>query len=94
MTKKLPARRKKTSVLVFKMATHAGVASAFNEWLRRYIETPDQFLREFQAVNEFQQSEANGAEPDYGKTCADYLLKLVKERAGIPARAKAKRRRR
>ena len=29
------------------------VAQAFNEWMRRYIETPEQFAREFQVVIAF-----------------------------------------
>jgi hypothetical protein len=55
------------------------VANAFNEWMRRYTEEPDQFAREWQTVGEFLRQEAAGDEPDYGKSCAAYLSKLMAE---------------
>lgn len=55
------------------------VAAAFNEWMRRYTEEPDQFAREWQTVSEFLKQEAEGVEPDYGKRCAAYLSKLLAE---------------
>lgn len=58
-------------------ATGAAVAWAFNEWMRRYIEEPERFAREFQEVGAYQEAIAEGREPDYGKTCASYLRSLV-----------------
>lgn len=55
------------------------IADAFNEWMRRYTEEPDQFAREWQTVGEFLLQEAAGVEPDYGKSCATYLSKLMAE---------------
>lgn len=51
-------------------------AEAFNEWMRRYIETPEQFEREMAAVNAFLAQARVGREPDYGAQCAAYLEKL------------------
>jgi hypothetical protein len=50
---------------------------AFNEWMRRYIAQPDEFMREFQSVQGFQKSKSK---PSYGKDCTSYLAKLLKER--------------
>lgn len=55
------------------------VANAFNEWMRRYTEEPEQFEREWQSVAEFLQQQADGVEPDYGVTCAAYMQKLIDE---------------
>lgn len=51
---------------------------AFNEWMKRYIETPEDFEREFQAVQGFQSSKGK---PSYGKNCTNYLAKLIAEKA-------------
>ena len=53
------------------------VAQAFNEWMRRYIETPEQFAREFQAVIAFNAATKNGEAPKYGDDCALYLQSLI-----------------
>lgn len=55
------------------------VAQAFNEWMRRYTENPEQFEREWQTVSEFLVQQGKGEEPDYGKSCAAYLSKLIDE---------------
>ena len=52
------------------------VAEAFNEWMRRYTETPDQFVREFQTVNQFLAEQDSGRAPSYGEACAAYLAEL------------------
>lgn len=54
-------------------------AQAFNEWMRRFIEEPERFAREWQSVEEFKRDEAAGKEPDYGETCAAYLSQLKRE---------------
>lgn len=58
------------------------MAQAFNEWQRRYIETPEQFEREFQTIERFQAEAREGAQPSYGETCAAYLGKLMQEPSG------------
>ena len=55
------------------------MVKAFNEWMRRYIEEPDRFEREFQSVNEFLADESDGKEPSYGEACSAYMLKLNEE---------------
>ena len=55
------------------------MAGAFNEWMRRYIEEPERFGREWRTINEFLQEEARGKKPSYGSSCAHYLQQLVDE---------------
>jgi hypothetical protein len=55
------------------------LAAAFNEWMRRYTENPEEFTREFQTVQEFLAAKSSGKEPSYGEHCAEYLLTLVGE---------------
>lgn len=56
-------------------------AIAFNEWMRRYTETPEEFAREFQSVQEFLTQSSGGETPTYGASCAAYFDKLVAEAA-------------
>jgi hypothetical protein len=56
------------------------MAQAFNEWMRRYIEEPERFAREWQTVEEFKADESAGIEPDYGATCEAYLRGLMGEK--------------
>jgi hypothetical protein len=55
------------------------MAKAFNEWMRRYTENPEQFTREFQAVTKFQKQWAEGIIPSYGDECAAYFISLLDE---------------
>jgi hypothetical protein len=48
---------------------------AFNEWMRRYIQEPDQFSREFEEVVAFLDDEEG-----YGTRCNAYLEALIAER--------------
>jgi hypothetical protein len=50
-----------------------------NEWMRRYIEEPEKFAREFQSVTEFLADQAVGKEPSYGERCAAYQFQLLDE---------------
>lgn len=59
--------------------TNAQMVKAFNEWMRRFIEEPDRFEREFQTVSQFVKDEAEGREPTYGEVCAPYLTQLASE---------------
>ena len=59
--------------------TNVQMVKCFNEWMWRFIETPEEFEREFQSVNEFLREESDGVEPSYGEACAAYLTKLSSE---------------
>ena len=55
------------------------MARAMNEWMRRYIEEPERFEREFETVRRFQADEISDGEPTYGKECAAYLFEIAAE---------------
>ena len=59
--------------------TNAQMAKCFNEWMRRFIEEPDRFAREFEMVNQFLADAQDGREPSYGETSAAYMAQLAKE---------------
>lgn len=59
--------------------TDVEMAMALNEWMRRFIEDPAQFQREFETVSEFVTQELNGQEPTYGQTGAAYMHKMLGE---------------
>lgn len=56
-----------------------------NEWMRRFIEEPEKFAREFESVTSFLKDEAEGREPNYGERCAAYIFSLLDELSGAPA---------
>lgn len=58
------------------------ITMAMNEWMRRYIESPDEFQRDFRTVTEFLADNTLGREPSYGESCAAYLFKLLDEMNG------------
>lgn len=51
-------------------------AEAFDEWMRRYIENPEGYEREFQTVSRFLEEQAPGRTTDYGNACDAYLALL------------------
>lgn len=59
--------------------TNLEMAQALNEWMRRYIEAPEQFNAEFRTVGKFLQDEKDGVEPSYGTVGAAYMQKLHDE---------------
>lgn len=59
--------------------TNAQMARAFNEWMRRFIEEPDRFEREFETVNQFLADEQGGREPSYGEASAAYMEQIAQE---------------
>lgn len=65
--------------------TPPDAVKVFNEWMRRFIEEPERFSREFQDVTEFLADEATGAEPSYGQACAEYQFRLLDEMNAAPA---------
>jgi len=63
-------------------------SEAFNEWMRRYIESPEQFAREFEAVTLFLAEQSQHKPPTYGEVCTAYLSQLMAEDIGaefVPA---------
>ena len=59
--------------------TDKQMAAAFNEWMRRYIEEPDKFASEWEAIKTFLAEEQEGREPTYGEQCAAYTEFLSAE---------------
>ncbi len=59
--------------------TESQLTTTSNEWMRRFIEEPEKFDREFQSVTDFLKSEASGEEPSYGARCTAYQFKLLDE---------------
>jgi hypothetical protein len=57
----------------------ADMTRTSNEWMRRYIEEPEKFSREFQEVTQFLADESAGREPSYGEQCTAYRFKLLEE---------------
>jgi hypothetical protein len=57
--------------------TKQQLAAAFNEWMRRYTENPEQFAREWQAILDFKLARIHDNEPIYGAQCAEYLLSII-----------------
>ena len=55
------------------------MAAAFNEWMRRYIEEPERFRREWQTVSEYVQQISEGKTPSYGERCTAYLCGIIEE---------------
>ena len=55
------------------------MVKALNEWMRRFIEEPARFEREFVTVNQFLKDEADGREPTYGESGARYMEQLAAE---------------
>lgn len=51
---------------------------AFNEWMRRFIEEPETFQRDFQSVQEFVAESAEGV-PSYGADMSAYLAALMEQ---------------
>lgn len=60
----------------------ADIARVSNEWMRRYIEEPEKFEREFQTVTRFLSDTVIGKVPDYGDECRAYMFHLLDEMRG------------
>ena len=56
--------------------TLAELAATQNEWMRRYIDEPERYEREFKVVQLFRAEESMGKEPTYGDECNAYLQVL------------------
>ncbi|MCD9819774.1 hypothetical protein [Bradyrhizobium japonicum] len=62
--------------------SNAQMVKCFNEWMRRFVDEPQRFDREFETVNRFLKDQADGREPTYGETSAAYMQQLAAE---VPA---------
>lgn len=63
----------------YRTMSAADMTRTSNEWMRRYIEEPDKFQREFKSIQEFLTDTAEGKEPTYGEKCTAYQFKLLDE---------------
>ena len=57
------------------------MATAFNEWMRRYTEEPERFEQEWTTIRRFLKDAEAGEEPAYGVNCAAYLRSIMEEAA-------------
>ncbi len=55
----------------------AAVVAAFNEWMRRYTENPEECEREWQSAVTHLKEVSEGKEPTYGEACAVFFAELV-----------------
>ncbi|KKL58707.1 hypothetical protein LCGC14_2222680 [marine sediment metagenome] len=53
--------------------------AAFNEWMRRYIDAPEEFEREMVEVRRFLADEEMGQTPSYGEIATKYFTKLLND---------------
>ncbi len=58
------------------------LVAALNEWMRRYIDHPEQYENDLTIAQRFAQDEAGDDEPSYGRVCAALLFNLTEELAG------------
>lgn len=56
----------------------ATMAKAFNAWMKDYIDHPDKFKRDWQAVFEFLAEQKRGKKPTYGEVCTALLHQYAK----------------
>lgn len=47
--------------------------------MRRFIEEPERFEREFQTINRALAEKADGKEQSYGETCSAYMAELASD---------------
>lgn len=55
------------------------LAAAFNKWMDRYINNPEEFEHQWRSLIRYTQERSGGAKPTYGDNCAEYLLQLMSE---------------
>jgi hypothetical protein len=66
-----------------KTGTRAERIAANNEWMRRFIEEPERFEREFQTVDRFLTEKRCGKVPSHGERIVAYEESIVADlRAG------------
>lgn len=65
--------------------TKTSMARAFNEWLRRYTETPEEYQREWKTVLAFlDEDTGDNDDAQYGYNQAEYFINLMNELAMEP----------
>lgn len=52
---------------------------AFNEWMRQFIEDPEQFKQRMSEVKEFTAAKLENRKPTYGESCVATLERLLGE---------------
>lgn len=55
------------------------VASAFNQWMREYIDEPKKFTATVRSITEFIGADISGERPTYGTECALTLLRYLEK---------------
>ncbi len=59
--------------------TKVQMVNCFNEWMRRVVEEPLRFEREFEQVGAALAAQCSGREPTYGETSTAYMMQLAAE---------------
>lgn len=58
---------------------HKNLARLFNEWMRRFIDEPEKFARDFETVQLYLAQASKGEPTTYGDACTAYLNVLAAE---------------
>ena len=64
----------KIGTICVEVITKKKIAAAFQLWMKKFTENPEEFEHEFQAVQDFLSDEA-----EYGEVMAEYFTKLLEE---------------
>lgn len=59
--------------------TKEDLARVLNEWMRRYIENPEEYSREFEEVLRYLTDVDANVTPSYGEIGAEYCFELLGE---------------
>ena len=75
-----PNRRRKTKAAKINpdLSRHA---RAFNEWMRRFTQAPEEFSKQFEDAAQYLRDRNEGREPSYGEVAAAYFDKRLAESA-------------
>lgn len=60
------------------------MAEAFDEWMRRYKENPEQFGNEMQGIIAHSRKKRSAEASEYGNDCAAYLSALMAKGKAAP----------
>lgn len=55
----------------------AKYAKAFNEWMRRFTQAPEEFSNTFESAANFLRAKNEGREPTYGEVASAYFKELL-----------------
>jgi hypothetical protein len=55
------------------------MVNCFNEWMRRVVEEPLRFEREFEQIGAAVAAHFSGREPTYGEMSTAYMMQLAAE---------------